>query len=159
MRYRGNAFTLTRFTAFKITLAQLCSNEYGWKFLFETLILKWSNNVSSLVSVSTCKYHSRAGKQWCVGSADQPRRGHTVLQPIRLPVQVIFSTTISNLLFLVGTRPEDKILTNSLEFSSLLLTVTSTTLPWDFYLFKLTQRLTVSRVSYCTLLRRKGKTW
>ncbi len=33
---------------------------------------------------------------------------------------------------------------NSYEFSSLLLIVTSTALPWDFYFFKLTQPLTVS---------------
>jgi len=32
----------------------------------------------------------------------------------------------------------------SSEFSSLLFTVTSTALPWDFYFFKLTQPLTVS---------------
>ncbi len=40
------------------------------------------------------------------------------------------------------------------EFSSLLLTVTSTDLPLDFYFFKLTQPLTVSKVCYC--VKEKG---
>jgi hypothetical protein len=45
----------------------------------------------------------------------------------------------------------------SSEFSSLLFTVISTTLPSDFYFFKLTQLLTVSRVQLFVLYTVKGK--
>ncbi len=46
----------------------------------------------------------------------------------------------------------------SQEFSSLLFTVTSTALPWDFYFFKLTQPLTVSTVQFLYTIKEKGGT-
>ncbi len=42
------------------------------------------------------------------------------------------------------------------SLSSLLLTVTSTTLPWDFYFFKLTQPLTASSVYLLNTIKEKG---
>ncbi len=50
----------------------------------------------------------------------------------------------------------DEIHTN--EFSSMLFTVTSTALTWDFYFFKLTQPLTVSRIQLLyTVKEKRGK--
>jgi hypothetical protein len=46
--------------------------------------------------------------------------------------------------------------TKVLRVSSLLFTVTLTALPWDFYLFKLTQPLTVSTVRYMWPIKEKG---
>ncbi len=40
---------------------------------------------------------------------------------------------------------------------SLLFTVTCTALPWDFYFFKLTQPLTVSRVQFLCTVKKKGR--
>ncbi len=60
------------------------------------------------------------------------------------------------------TRPEaeffdKKSRQKSWEFSSLLFTVTSSTvLPWDFYYFKLTQPLTVSKVQLLYTAKEKG---
>jgi hypothetical protein len=42
------------------------------------------------------------------------------------------------------------------KFSSLLFTVTSTALPWDFYFFKLTQPLTVSTVHFLYTVTEQG---
>ncbi len=42
------------------------------------------------------------------------------------------------------------------EFSSLLFTVTSKALPWDFFLLKLTQPLTVSTVQLLYTVKEKG---
>jgi hypothetical protein len=49
----------------------------------------------------------------------------------------------------------------SQAFSSFLFTVTSKALPWDFYFFKLTQPLTVSRVQLLYSVKKGGrrKTW
>jgi hypothetical protein len=44
----------------------------------------------------------------------------------------------------------------SYEFSSLLFTVTFTALPGDFYFFKLTQPLAVSRIQLLYTVKEKG---
>jgi hypothetical protein len=50
----------------------------------------------------------------------------------------------------------NEIQTKSLEFSSLLFTVPSTALPWDFYFFKLMQPITVSAVQLLCIVRERG---
>ncbi len=45
----------------------------------------------------------------------------------------------------------------SQEFSSLLFTVTSAAMPWDFYFFKLMQPLTVSTVQLLYTVKEKGR--
>ncbi len=56
-----------------------------------------------------------------------------------------------------GQRPNSwrKSIQKSLEFSSLLFTVTSA-LPWDFYFFKLTQSHTISRVQLRYTVKETG---
>jgi hypothetical protein len=60
---------------------------------------------------------------------------------------------------IMGTYPEvlDEIQTKSYEFSSLLFTVTSSALPWDYYFFKLTQPLTASTVQLMYTVKLKGE--
>ena len=54
-------------------------------------------------------------------------------------------------------RPETEFLdVIGTKFSSLLFTVTSTALPSDFYFFKLTQPLTVSKVQLLYTQKEKG---
>ncbi len=94
MRYCDNAFTLSIYIlTLSNSFAQICLNQCGCNSVFDTLtfgVVKHYFLHTSLYSIY--KYPSRTGKQWCVGSADQPRRRHPVLQPVRLPVQVILST-------------------------------------------------------------------
>jgi hypothetical protein len=64
----------------------------------------------------------------------------------------------SDLLLSVSPEAEflDEIQTKPSEFSSLLFTVASTALPWDFYFFKLTQPLTFSTVQLLYTVKEKG---
>ncbi len=59
----------------------------------------------------------------------------------------------------VRSRAGGTLKPNSWTKSSMLFTVTSTTLPWDFYFFKLTQPLTVSSVhTVLYTVKEKGET-
>ncbi len=87
-------------------------------------------------------------------------RNHLLIMTILPGAHSPFKFSRTFLEYLYGLSEKDswgRILGRNSGKISLLFTVTSTAWPWDFYVFKLTQPLAVSRVQLLFTVKEKGR--